>query len=121
MKKIFSAILLVSATLFLGTCSSEEKKSEPAYQPNSDIRVVEANMIKQGDKRLKAEALLGTPTVEENTQDGSLLEWYLESTTYQKNSYKTLADKPSKISPDTKFIRVVVDKKGVITKYEYKL
>ncbi|EPG73365.1 hypothetical protein LEP1GSC058_3265 [Leptospira fainei serovar Hurstbridge str. BUT 6] len=121
MKKILSMILFVSTILFLGDCSSEAKKSEPAYQPNSDLRTVEASMIKEGDKRLKAEALLGTPTVEENTQDGSLLEWYLESTTYQKNSYKTLAEKPSRINDDTKFIRVVVDKKGVIKKYEYKL
>ncbi len=120
MKRILSATLFF-AVLLVGACSSEVKKSEPAYQPNSDLRTFEAKMIKEGDKRLKAEAVLGTPTVEENTQDGSLLEWYLDSTTYQKNSYKTLTEKPSNTNENTKYIRVIVDKKGIIKKYEYKL
>ncbi|PJZ70982.1 hypothetical protein CH373_00115 [Leptospira perolatii] len=121
MKKFLSASLLIGSILYLGACSSDSKKSEPAYLPNSDIRVVEASMVKEGDKRIKAEAVLGTPTVEVNTQDGAVLEWYFESTNYQKNSYKTLAEKPSSVNDDTKFIRVTVDKKGVIKKYEYKL
>ncbi|PJZ77949.1 LIC13410 family lipoprotein [Leptospira neocaledonica] len=120
MKRLLSAISF-AAVLIFGACSSEQKKSEHAYVPNSDIRVVEANMVKEGDKRIKAEAVLGTPTFEENTQDGSVLEWYFESTTYQKNSYKTLAEKPSRVDDTTKYIKVIVDKKGVIKKYEYKL
>lgn len=78
-------------------------------------------MIKEGDKRIKAEAVLGTPSVELNTQDGAVLEWYLVSTDYQKNSYKTLAERPATITEDTKFIKLTIDKKGVIKKMEYKL
>lgn len=100
------------------------RKKQPArqeYQPNSDIRTFELGMIKEGDKRIKAEAVLGTPSVELNTQDGAVLEWYLVSTDYQKNSYKTLTERPTTITEDTKFIKLTIDKKGVIKKMEYKL
>lgn len=123
MKKIFSALLIVTCAMALSFCKSEEKKQPPRqeFQPNSDIRTFEVGMIKEGDKRIKAEAVLGTPSVELNTQDGAVLEWYLVSTDYQKNSYKTLAEKPANITEDTKFIKLTIDKKGVIKKMEYKL
>ncbi|EMM99376.1 hypothetical protein LEP1GSC035_1072 [Leptospira noguchii str. 2007001578] len=123
MKNIFSTILILTCVLTLFFCSSEEKK-QPArqeYQPNSDIRTFEVGMIKEGDKRIKAEAVLGTPSVELNTQDGAVLEWYLVSTDYQKNSYKTLTERPTTITEDTKFIKLTIDKKGIIKKMEYKL
>ncbi|TGK27959.1 hypothetical protein EHQ12_14110 [Leptospira gomenensis] len=122
MKPLFSTLAIL--VLFtMNACSSEEKKQpvKQEFQHNSDIRTFEVGMVKEGDKRLKAEAVLGTPTVELNTQDGSVLEWYLVSTDYQKNSYKTLAEKPASISEDTKFIKLTVDKKGIIRKMEYKL
>ncbi|WP_025175912.1 LIC13410 family lipoprotein [Leptospira kirschneri] len=123
MKNIFSTILILTCILAVFFCSSEEKKQPPRqeYQPNSDIRTFEVGMIKEGDKRIKAEAVLGTPSVELNTQDGVVLEWYLVPTDYQKNSYKTLAERPATITEDTKFIKLTIDKKGVIKKMEYKL
>ncbi|AYV55917.1 LIC13410 family lipoprotein [Leptospira kmetyi] len=123
MKKIFSALLILTCMSVLSFCRSEEKKQPPKqeFQPNSDIRTFEVGMVKEGDKRIKAEAVLGTPSVELNTQDGAVLEWYLVSTDYQKNSYKTLAEKPAAITEDTKFIKLTIDKKGVIKKMEYKL
>ncbi|PKA06091.1 hypothetical protein CH375_01495, partial [Leptospira ellisii] len=42
-------------------------------------------------------------------------------TDYQKNSYKNLAEKPDSNTEDTKFIKLIVDKKGIIRKMEYKL
>ncbi|XDD50204.1 hypothetical protein AB3N59_17910 [Leptospira sp. WS92.C1] len=123
MKQIISTFIILACLLVLSFCTSEEKK-QPAkqeFQHNSDIRTFEVGMVKEGDKRLKAEAVLGTPSVELNTQDGAVLEWYLVSTDYQKNSYKTLAEKPTSITEDTKFIKLIIDKKGVIKKMEYKL
>ncbi|WP_155119677.1 LIC13410 family lipoprotein [Leptospira weilii] len=123
MKNIFSALLILTCVSALSFCSSEDKKQPPRqeFQPNSDIRTFEVGMIKEGDKRIKAEAVLGTPSVELNTQDGAVLEWYLVSTDYQKNSYKTLTERPATIAEDTKFIKLTIDKKGVIKKMEYKL
>lgn len=114
MKNIFSTILILTCILAVFFCSSEEKKQPPRqeYQPNSDIRTFEVGMIKEGDKRIKAEAVLGTPSVELNTQDGVVLEWYLVPTDYQKNSYKTLAERPATITEDTKFIKLTIDKKA---------
>lgn len=122
-RNIFSTILILTCILTVSFCSSEEKKQPPRqeYQPNSDIRTFEVGMIKEGDKRIKAEAVLGTPSVELNTQDGTVLEWYLVSTDYQKNSYKTLSEIPAIVTEDTKFIKLTIDKKGVIKKMEYKL
>ncbi|PKA02441.1 hypothetical protein CH375_23095, partial [Leptospira ellisii] len=80
--KLFFSALTVLVLFAMNACSSEEKK-QPAkqeFQHNSDLRTFEVGMVKEGDKRLKAEAVLGTPTVELNTQDGSVLEWYLVST-----------------------------------------
>ncbi|AXR60033.1 LIC13410 family lipoprotein [Leptospira mayottensis] len=123
MKKILSTFSILVFILVLSFCSSENKKqpTRQEFQPNSDIRMFEVGMIKEGDKRIKAEAVLGTPSVELNTQDGAILEWYLVSTDYQKNSYRTLTEKPETILEDTKFIRLTIDKKGVIKKMEYKL
>ncbi len=123
MKQILSALMILACLSVLSFCRSEDKKQPPKqeFQPNSDIRTFEVGMIKEGDKRIKAEAVLGTPSVELNTQDGAVLEWYLVSTEYQKNSYKTLAEKPASIAEDTKFIKLTIDKKGVIKKMEYKL
>ncbi|AVQ11005.1 Uncharacterized protein XB16_0663 [Leptospira santarosai] len=123
MKKIFSTFSTLVFILVFFFCTSENKKQpqRQEFQPNSDIRMFEVGMIKEGDKRIKAEAVLGTPSVELNTQDGAILEWYLISTEYQKNSYKTLTEKPETISEDTKFIKLTIDKKGVIKKMEYKL
>lgn len=122
MKNIFLTILILTCILAIFFCSSEKKQPpRQEYQPNSDIRTFEVGMIKEGDRRIKAEAVLGTPSVELNTQDGAVLEWYLVSTDYQKNSYKTLVERPATITEDTKFIKLTIDKKGVIKKMEYNL
>ncbi|MCC6274417.1 MAG: outer membrane protein assembly factor BamE [Leptospiraceae bacterium] len=119
MKKIVFAFCLAATLSFaLAQCSSDKKDTPPAVHDNTDLRNIEVGMIKEGDSKVKVQALLGTPTEESNTQNGSVWTWWFISTAYQKNSYQTLKEKPAN-SQGAKFIKLTFDPKGKVIQKEF--
>ncbi|MBE7410642.1 MAG: outer membrane protein assembly factor BamE [Leptospiraceae bacterium] len=120
MKKLILPICLFTVLGFVLTqCSSDKKDTpRPAVHDNTDLRNIEVDMIKVGDSKVKIQALLGTPTEESNTQNGSVWTWWFISTTYQKNSYQTLKEKPA-TTEGAKFIKLTFDPKGKVTQKEF--
>ena len=105
-------------SLAIYQCSSDKKDTRPAVHDNTDLSNIVIGMIKEGDTKIKVEALLGTPTEESNTQAGSVWTWWFLSTTYQKNSYQTLKAKPVSLE-GAKFIKLTFDAKGKVTLKEF--
>ncbi|MCE9499247.1 MAG: hypothetical protein K8R21_01860 [Leptospira sp.] len=118
--KILNIILfyLVYTIFFQGCASKNSPTAGPAVQDNSDIRTIEVGLVKEGDKKIKVQALLGTPSEETNTQDGSTMTWWFLPTDYQKNSYKTLKEKPQNLE-GVKYIKLTFDGKGILKKKEF--
>ena len=118
MKKI---LLLLPMVFLLWNCSAKPQPvSERPINPNTEFRQIEIDMIREGDKLIKVQALLGEPTTQKNTQDGKLWIWWLRPATGIEHGYETLTDDPDKNEKkDLKFIKLQFNKKNRITKKEY--
>ena len=102
-------------------CSAKPKPiADRPIRPNTEYRQIEIDMIKEGDKLIKVQALLGEPTTQKNTQDGKLWIWWLRPARGIDGGYETLAEEPDKSEQkELKFIRLTFDKTNRISKKEY--
>lgn len=143
-------VILIAVVLsFLANCSSKKESESiirPATNANTDLRRMEIDTVKVGDKLIKARAVLGKPTLEKTTNAGSELTWYFIPSTYSDEAFQTLKevpkaikelnklkedskkeegkkeeDKKETLNSDIQFLKIISDPKGVITAKEINL
>ncbi len=117
MKKFILTLVGVLAIVACSTTPS--KKVEEPVNPNTDIRKVELDQIRVGDKLIKVTAILGKPTEKKITPQGTEMIWWLTDAGYD-DGYKTLARKPAD-TMDMKFIKLMFDTKDTLVSKDFLL
>lgn len=118
--------LIIMLAILLGGVHCSQKQmnswfySKPETRPNTAITKRQVDMVRIGDSEVKAQAVLGQPTVKKSTQDGTEMVWYLLQTEYSEEAYETLK-KPPKDPEGYKFIRIYIDPSGKITEKQFEL
>lgn len=119
MKKILFVYLILLMSL---GCSSEQKTVPVSQtQDNSEARQLEIDQIKEGDKLIKIQALLGDPTEMKSTQEGKEMIYWYTPAKGMKGAYRTLKEKPDTINEDTKFLKLKFNSQNILIKKEYNI
>ncbi len=122
MKIILVIVSILSGILFLD-CSKEIKEvytPRPETRPNTHLRKLEIDQIREGDSVVKASAILGQPTYKKSTQNGTEMIWYFIPTKYQEDSYETLKDVP-KETEGVPFLKLIIGKDNKIATKEFEI
>lgn len=128
MKPYYHGALGIVGVLIVGVsffgCSQKTVNSwfytKPETRPNTAITKRQLDMVRIGDSEVKAQAVLGQPTIKKSTQDGTEMVWYLLQTDYSEEAYETLK-KPPQNPEGYKFIRIYIDPSGKITEKQFEL
>ncbi|MCC5814600.1 MAG: hypothetical protein JJT78_07585 [Leptospira sp.] len=122
MKIILALVSILSSFLFLD-CSKEVKEvytPRPQTRPNTHIRKLEIDQIREGDSVVKASAILGQPTFKKSTQNGTEMIWYFIPVKYQEDSYETLKKVP-KETEGVPFLKLMIGTDNKITTREFEI
>lgn len=123
MKKLLGITLTLTLALLTVDCSSGSSGSgsviRPQTQTNAPIRKMELDQIRVGDNFIKAQAVLGEPTVKSSNPSGTTATWWFTPAD-SKDAYWTLKDAPHK-TEGVKFIKLTVDPKGKITAKDFEI
>lgn len=126
MKKLSVVFLgfTLASVAFLLDCSGNQEtefaRPRPTSHPQTDIRKLEIDQIREGHSVVRVTAVLGQPTVKKQSQEGTEMIWYFTPTTYQKDSFETLKEEP-RDTEGHKFLRLLFDSKGIVTQKEFEL
>jgi len=119
MKKMIPFFIFLVAIAACSTTKEVPVKKEQNTVPNTDIRKIELDQIKVGDKLTKITAVLGKPTEKKITPQGTEMVWWLTGAGYE-DAYKTLSQKPAE-TKDHKFIKLIFNEKDILVTKDFLL